>query len=161
MPDTKKVMAGAAIGVAIPAAVGVAKKLLGESEDGESSSPRSGTSSRQIAATCARVSARVVSTGTFGRAHPAVGSTVTQSASIHQASADRSADRCRARVAGASPLNALVKAASRALAPSGVPSTATSPAAARAVSASCPPRAARARRKARPDRRAANLPSRQ
>ena len=50
---------------------------------------RSGTSSRQIAATCARVSARVVSTGTFGRAHPAVGSAVTQPASAHQASAER------------------------------------------------------------------------
>jgi hypothetical protein len=64
---------------------------------------RSGTSSRQIAATCARVSALVVSTGTFGRAHPAVGSAATQSASAHQASAERNADRCRARVAGASP----------------------------------------------------------
>ena len=104
---------------------------------------RSGASSRQIAATCARVSARVVSTGTFGRAHPAVGSPSSQPASAHQASAERSADRCRARVAGASPPNAAVNAASRALAPGGVPSTATSAAAAGAISASRPPRAAR------------------
>jgi hypothetical protein len=74
---------------------------------------RSGASSRQIAATCARVSALVVSTGTFGRAHPAVGSAATQPASAHQASAERSADRCRARVAGASPPNAAVNAACR------------------------------------------------
>jgi phage gp16-like protein len=31
MPDTKKVVAGAALGVAIPAAVGATKKLLGDS----------------------------------------------------------------------------------------------------------------------------------
>ena len=96
-----------------------------------------------MAATCARVSARVVSTGTFGRAHPAVGSAVTQPASAHQASAERSADRCRARVAGASWPNAAVNAASRALAPAGVPSTATSDAAAWPAPSSCPPRAAR------------------
>jgi hypothetical protein len=30
MPDTKKVLTGAAIGVAIPAAVGATKKLLGD-----------------------------------------------------------------------------------------------------------------------------------
>lgn len=58
---------------------------------------RSGTSSFQIAVTCARVSARVVSTGTFGLAHPAVGSAASQPASAQQAMADRSDDRCRAR----------------------------------------------------------------
>jgi len=63
---------------------------------------RSGTSSFQIAVTCARVSAQVVSTGTFGLAHPAVRSAASQPASAHQAMADRSDDRCRARVAGAS-----------------------------------------------------------
>ena len=38
----------------------------------------------------------VVSTGIFGRAHPAVGSAVTQPASAHQASAERSAGACSA-----------------------------------------------------------------
>jgi hypothetical protein len=52
MSTKKKVAAGAAIGVAVPAAVGVAKKLLGngdDSEQGQSSQSRrgrSGSSSR-------------------------------------------------------------------------------------------------------------------
>lgn len=43
MPDTKKVMAGAAIGVAIPAAVGATKKLLGDAGNTASSAKRKTT----------------------------------------------------------------------------------------------------------------------
>ena len=42
----QKVVAGAALGVAIPAAVGVAKKLLGDNDD-ESPAPRRAGSSRR------------------------------------------------------------------------------------------------------------------
>ena len=104
---------------------------------------RSGTSSFQIAVTCARVSALVVSTGTFGLAHPAVGSLATHPAEAHQAMADLSVDRCRARVAGASAPNAAVNASCSAPAPAGVPRTATSAAADGARARSRPPRAAR------------------
>jgi hypothetical protein len=40
MPDTKKVLTGAAIGVAIPAAVGATKKLLGDAGDTASGATR-------------------------------------------------------------------------------------------------------------------------
>lgn len=97
---------------------------------------RSGTFSAQIASTWARVSARVVSGVIFGRAHPAVGLVATQPVCAHQVRAERSAARCRARVAAASVPNAAVNASSSAAAPSGVPSTAMLPAAAGAVPAS-------------------------
>lgn len=70
---------------------------------GESNPHASGTSWRNSASVWARVRARVVSTTTFGPAHPTVGSEVIQPAgSRHHDSADRSVDRCRARVAVAS-----------------------------------------------------------
>ena len=43
MPNTKKVMAGAAIGVAIPAAVGATKKLLGDAGETASKAKRKST----------------------------------------------------------------------------------------------------------------------
>jgi hypothetical protein len=38
----------------------------------------------------------MVSTGIFGRAHPAVGSLLNHSVPRHQFTAERSAERCRA-----------------------------------------------------------------
>jgi hypothetical protein len=53
MSTGKKVVAGAAVGVAVPAAVGVAKKLLGSGDDGQdegsSQAERSGKSGRKSA----------------------------------------------------------------------------------------------------------------
>ena len=60
---------------------------------------RSGTSSRHSAAIWSRVSARVASTGTLGRAQLLVGSPAARRLR-HQASAERSAARCRARWRG-------------------------------------------------------------
>jgi hypothetical protein len=56
----KKVIAGAALGVAVPAAVGVARKLLSDDDDGESggsrSSGRAGSRSRATGTSRARSS---------------------------------------------------------------------------------------------------------
>ena len=43
MSTGKKVVAGAAVGLAVPAAVGVAKKLLSDGDDGDASQPRQGS----------------------------------------------------------------------------------------------------------------------
>src|SRR5205085_5338677 len=56
MPDTKKVMAGAAIGVAIPAAVGATKKLLGDAGKTASSAKRTTTRAAKRTATGRRSS---------------------------------------------------------------------------------------------------------
>ena len=53
MPDTKKVMAGAAIGVAIPAAVGATKKLLGDAGKTASSAKRTTTRAAKRTTTAA------------------------------------------------------------------------------------------------------------
>ena len=55
MSTGKKVVAGAAIGVAVPAAVGVAKKLIGDSDDQEEGGGNAGRS-RQGGRSAARSS---------------------------------------------------------------------------------------------------------
>ena len=57
---------------------------------------RTGASRRNSASICSRVSALVVSTGIFGRAHPAVGSVFSHPEARHHVTAERRAERCRA-----------------------------------------------------------------
>jgi uncharacterized protein YjbJ (UPF0337 family) len=56
MPDTKKVITGAAIGVAIPAAVGATKKLLGDAGKTASSAKRTTKRAAKRATTSRRSS---------------------------------------------------------------------------------------------------------
>jgi DNA end-binding protein Ku len=92
MSTTKKVAAGAAVGVAIPAAVTVAKKLLGDDEpDAESASSdsSSGKSSR--------------SSGTSSRARSSSGRRASSSRSSKSNSGSRSAkSRSRSAKSGSS-----------------------------------------------------------
>lgn len=62
---------------------------------------RTAVSSRQMLSICAWVRALVVSTAFLGRTRPTLGSPVTHPRVRHQVMAERSADRCRAQVAGA------------------------------------------------------------
>jgi hypothetical protein len=66
MSTKKKVAAGAAIGVAVPAAVGVAKKLLGNGDDSPEES-RQGESARGRGSSGSRSQARGRASGTSGR----------------------------------------------------------------------------------------------
>src|ERR671936_13778 len=68
MSTPKKVAAGAAIGVAIPAAVGVAKKLIGNGDSEEEASEEAGAQEESGAAepTRRRVSSRARSTASRG-----------------------------------------------------------------------------------------------
>jgi len=86
---------------------------------------RSPTSRRHRAAICSRVSARLWSRAILGRAQLAVGSVASQPRARHHPRAERSAARCRARVAGASVAKAAVNAASSVPAPAGVSSAVT------------------------------------
>jgi transcriptional/translational regulatory protein YebC/TACO1 len=54
MPETKKVVAGAALGVAIPAAVGATKKLLGEGGKSASRGAKRGTRAAKRTSTAAK-----------------------------------------------------------------------------------------------------------
>jgi hypothetical protein len=63
MSTGKKVVAGAAVGLAVPAAVGVAKKLLADGDDGDASQQQQGSRQQSGSQTRTRATARSPRTG--------------------------------------------------------------------------------------------------
>ena len=63
MSTGKKVVAGAAVGLAVPAAVGVAKKLLSDGDDGDASEQQEGTGQQRRGRTTSTRSRRPGSRG--------------------------------------------------------------------------------------------------
>jgi hypothetical protein len=63
MSTGKKVVAGAAVGLAVPAAVGVAKKLLSDGDDGDASQQQQGSRQQSRSQTRTRATARSPRTG--------------------------------------------------------------------------------------------------